>query len=76
MKRYYMSDKLEYRDLKNLGITDEAIEANYNNTDVCYFWSNLEHTEIGEADRSGYPTGNRWDVGIFKSWFNEIEGEY
>lgn len=76
MKRYYRTDKLEYNDLKKLGIRDEAIDANYNNTDLHYFWTNLKHTEIGEADRSGYPTGNRWDVETFKVWFNEIEGQY
>lgn len=76
MKRYSLHNKIEAAELHSLGISREAIEANYNNNDVCYFWADDEHTVIAEADRSGYPTGNSWDLATFKVWFNEIEGVY
>lgn len=76
MKRYERKNKLEYRELEELGISEEAIEANYSNSSFYYFWTNDEHTEIGEADHSGYPTGGVWDKNTFKVWFNEIEGKY
>lgn len=75
-KRFNISDRIEAAELASLGILEEAIEANYNHSDLCYYWADEDHTVVAEADNNGYPTGNSWDLGTFKVWFNEIEGEY
>ena len=62
--------KIEWQELKAIGITEEALKENYNNSDIDIYIDNDDNIYEFNSTDGGY-VGD-WTKATFIQWFNEI----